>query len=180
KSNHAAETPARATPSRRSQPRARVADFCAAQWLGFTPPLTEWSFFGEFRPDLRLMGGVGYVQSKMTKTAGGENEGKQAAGTPKLQAKLGAEWDVAAVDGLTLLGNATYISKIYINADNSQSVGGRTIYDLGLRYQTEVADRPLNVRASLTNVTNKAYWAGQLWAGTGAPRTLQISATMEF
>lgn len=34
------ETPARATPSRRSQAGAIVADFCSATWPAFTPPLT--------------------------------------------------------------------------------------------------------------------------------------------
>ncbi|CUX67810.1 hypothetical protein AGR5A_pa40085 [Agrobacterium genomosp. 5 str. CFBP 6626] len=34
------ETPARATPSRRSQAAAIVADFCSAPWPVFTPPLT--------------------------------------------------------------------------------------------------------------------------------------------
>ncbi|MCZ8180869.1 MAG: hypothetical protein O9309_17750, partial [Rhizobium sp.] len=34
------ETPARATPSRGSHARAKVADFCAAAWPVFTPPLT--------------------------------------------------------------------------------------------------------------------------------------------
>lgn len=140
----------------------------------------EWSFFGELRPALRLMGGVGYVEPKLTKTAGGVNEGKLATGVPKLQAKIGAEWDVAAVQGLTLLGNATYISKQYIDAENTQSVPGRTVFDLGARYVTEVADHPLTVKASLTNVTNKAYWATTLSSGLGAPRTFLLSASMEF
>lgn len=140
----------------------------------------EWTFFGELRPDLRLMGGVGYVEPKMTKTEGGTNQGKLATGVPKLQAKIGAEWDVAAVSGLTLLGNATYVSKQYINDDNTQSIPGRTVYDLGARYITEVGNRPLTVKASITNVTNKAYWATTLGSGLGAPRTFLLSASMEF
>lgn len=140
----------------------------------------EWSFFGELRPDLRLMGGLGFIDPKVTKTAGGVNQGKLATGTPKMQAKIGAEWDVPSIEGLTLLGNATYVSKRYINAENTMWVGGRTIYDLGMRYATNVGDRPVSVKASVTNVTNKAYWATTLGSGLGAPRTFLLSASMEF
>ena len=43
RSQRAHETPARATPSRRSQAGAIVADFCSATWPAFTPPLTAGS-----------------------------------------------------------------------------------------------------------------------------------------
>ncbi|MFT3690959.1 TonB-dependent siderophore receptor [Paenirhodobacter sp.] len=140
----------------------------------------EWSVVGALRPDLRLMGGLGYVEPELTRTAGGVNQGKMATGMPKVQAKLGAEWDLPSVEGLTLIGNATYMSKQYINADNTLSIGGRTVYDLGARYVTTVQDRPLTVKASLTNVTDKAYWATTLFSGLGAPRTFLLSATMAF
>ena len=57
----------------------------------------EWSFFGTPWTGLRLMGGVAYVDPELTKTAGGVNQGKTATGVPKLQGKLGVEWDVPAV-----------------------------------------------------------------------------------
>ena len=142
----------------------------------------DWGFFGSPLRDVRLMGGVAYVDPVLTKTVGGSNQGKQATGVPKLQAKLGVEWDTPAVPGVTLTANATAASKQYINADNSLSVPGRTVFDLGARYATKAAGRPLTVRASVSNVGNKAYWALPQWTslGLGAPRTFMLSGTMDF
>lgn len=142
----------------------------------------EWDFFGSPLQGVRLMGGVAYSDAEVTKAAVAANEGKQATGLPKWQAKLGAEWDVPAVQGLTLTGNATSASKQYLSADNSLSVPGRTVFDLGGRYVTKVSGRPLTLRAAVTNVTNKAYWAKPHYSSLalGAPRTFKLSATMDF
>src|SRR5690606_34704426 len=107
---------------------------------------------------------------------------KQATGLLKWQAKLGIEWDVPAMHGLTLLANATSASKQYLSSDNSLSVPGRTVFDLGARYVTKVSSRPLTLRATVTNVSNKAYWAKPPFTSLalGARRTFLLSATMDF
>lgn len=142
----------------------------------------EWGFFGSPLNDVRLMGGVAYVDPKLTKTAGGINQGKTATSLPKLQGKLGVEWDTPVIDGLTLTANATSVSKQYINADNSQSIPGYTIFDVGTRYTTHLASLPITLRGSVTNVTNKAYWGTPLLSslGLGAPRTVELSASVDF
>ncbi|WP_350577362.1 TonB-dependent siderophore receptor [Pseudomonas sp. HY2-MNA-CIBAN-0224] len=142
----------------------------------------EWGFFGAPLNDVRLMGGVAHVDPKLTKTAGGINQGKTATGLPKLQGKLGVEWDTPVIDGLTLTANATSVSKQYINADNSQSIPGYTIFEVGTRYTTHLASRPITLRGSVTNVTNKAYWGTPLLSslGLGAPRTVELSASVDF
>ncbi|WP_282363178.1 TonB-dependent siderophore receptor [Pseudomonas sp. PS01297] len=142
----------------------------------------EWGFFGAPLNDVRLMGGVAHVDPKLTKTAGGINQGKTATGLPKLQGKLGVEWDTPVLDGLTLTANATSVSKQYINADNSQSIPGYTIFDVGTRYTTHLASRPITLRGSVTNVANKAYWGTPLLSslGLGAPRTVELSASVDF
>lgn len=142
----------------------------------------EWGFFGAPLRGVRLMGGVAYVDPEVTRTAVAANQGKQATGVPKLQGKLGAEWDLPAVQGLTLTANATAVSKQYISADNLLSVPGYTVYDLGVRYATKVSSHPLTFRSSVTNVTNTAYWGMPLLSSLalGAPRTFQLSATVDF
>lgn len=142
----------------------------------------EWGFFGTPLDGVRLLGGVAYVQPKLTRTAGGVNEGCIATAVAQRQAKLSVEWDVPTLQGLTLTGNATAMSKQYISADNNLSVPGRTLFDVGARYSTTVAGRPLALRASVNNVTNKAYWGMPLLSSLalGAPRTVLVSATMDF
>ncbi|WP_371923799.1 TonB-dependent receptor [Pseudomonas sp. DTU12.1] len=142
----------------------------------------EWGFFGSPIDDVRLMGGVAHVDPKITKSPGGDDEGKTATGLPKLQGKLGAEWDTPLVPGLTLTANATSVSQQYISDDNSQSIPGYTIFDLGSRYAMQVAGRPVTLRGTVTNVTDKAYWGMPLTSslGLGAPRTYELSATVDF
>jgi iron complex outermembrane receptor protein len=142
----------------------------------------EWGFFGSPLRGVRLMGGIAYSNAEVTKAAVATNEGKQATGLPKWQAKLGAEWDVPAMQGLTLTANATAASRQYLNADNSLSVPGRTVFDVGARYATQVSGRPLTLRATVTNLANKAYWAKPHYTSLalGAPRTFALSATVDF
>ena len=140
----------------------------------------EFGFFGEPLRGLRLLGGIAYTQAMLTRTAGGDNEGLDATAFPRWQGKLGAEWDVPAATGLTLTGNAISMSRQYINADNSLWVSGRTVFDLGARYALRVAQRPVTLRATVRNVANKAYWAGSLASGTGAPRTILLSASVDL
>jgi hypothetical protein len=142
----------------------------------------EWGFFGSPWSGVRLMGGVAYVDPEVTRAAVAASQGKQATGVPKLQGKLGVEWDVPGVQGLTLTGNATAVSKQYISADNSLSVAGRTTYDVGARYATRLASRPVTLRASVSNLTNKAYWGMPLLSSLalGAPRTSPLSAPLDF
>lgn len=142
----------------------------------------EWSFFGAPLDDVRLMGGIAYVQPKLLETDNTDTKGKNATGIPKLQGKLGVEWDTPWVERLTLTANATSMSKQYLSADNSLSIPGHTIYDVGARYALDVARRPVTLRGTVNNVTNKAYWGTPLLSslGLGEPRTVQLSASVDF
>ncbi|NEN75310.1 TonB-dependent siderophore receptor [Pelistega sp. NLN82] len=142
----------------------------------------EWSFTGTVDDDIRLIGGITYLDGKLTKTGNNKEKDKQIIAIPKLQAKLGVEWDVPWVSGLTLTGNMTAMSKQYLSADHSSYNPGRSIYDVGARYSTKLAGRPFVVRATVNNLTNKSYWGvGSLsYLTLGAPRTFMLSASMDF
>lgn len=142
----------------------------------------EWGFFGAPVDGVRLMGGVSVVDPKVTRTLDARNQGKAATGVPKQQGKVGAEWDVPGVQGVTVTANATAVSKQYISADNTLWAAGRTLYDVGARYATTVADTSVTLRAAVNNLTNKAYWGMPLLSSLaqGAPRTYLLSATVDF
>jgi iron complex outermembrane receptor protein len=141
----------------------------------------ELSVFGEARPGLRLLGGVAYTDAKVTKALDSTTEGNTAAGAPAVMAKFGVEYDVPSLEGLTLTGNASYTGKRYVNNANSFSLPSYTTFDLGARYTTEAGGNPLTIRATVQNVTNETYWAGNsLAGGYGAPRTFLLSATMDL
>ena len=142
----------------------------------------DWSFFGSPLQDVRLMGGIAYLDPKVTKAASSDNQNKQATGLPKWQGKLGMEWDVPALQGLTLTTNATTASKQYLSADNSLSLPGHTVFDVGARYATKIVGKPVTTRAAFTNLTNFVYWAKPHFTSLalGAPRTYMLSASMDF
>lgn len=168
----------------------------------FTDPLTnvfgvygeqrnrgvEWSFFGELQPRLRLMGGATYTQAEMTKVVSGGVKDKQVTGVPKVIAKLGTEYDLLDVPGLTLTGNINHTGKQYATNDHRVSLDSYTTYDVGARYAFKVETKPVTLRATVQNVTNKAYWLGSwnggdgsgLSGGLGAPRTVLLSGTVDF
>jgi iron complex outermembrane receptor protein len=142
----------------------------------------EATVFGEPVDGLRLIGGVMFIDSELTRTAGGTFDGKTAIGVPEFQGRLSAEWDVAAVEGLTLTGSVIHTGGQYVDQDNTQTVPSWTRLDLGARYKFAVAGRDAVVRASVENVFDTDYWSsvdrGGLYAGS--PRTYLISTSFKF
>lgn len=148
----------------------------------------EWGFFGEPQSGLRLMGGVSYTQAVLTKALVSANEGNQVTGVPRFIAKLGAEYDIDQVPGLTLTADANYVGSRYVTDDHRLELPSYNTFDVGGRYTTKVMSKPVTLRANVENVTNRAYWLGSysggdgsgLSGGLGAPRTLQLSASIDF
>jgi iron complex outermembrane receptor protein len=56
-------------------------------------------------------------------------------------------------------------------------------FDAGARYATKIEGRPTTFRATVQNVFDREYWSGVASYGAfspGYPRTLQLSATVDF
>lgn len=143
----------------------------------------EWSIFGEVTNNIRVLGGLAYTDGELTRTLGGVNQGNTAVGVPKLQANLGAEWDTPFVPNLTLMARAIYTSKQYVDAGNTQSIPDWTRYDIGARYQANIAGKNVMFRANIENLLDDNYWASLSSGGfvtLSAPRTFLLSATVDF
>lgn len=142
----------------------------------------EWSFFGAPIQDVRLMGGVTYIDAEITKATNKKQEGNQAADVPKWQAKLGAEWDQPYNRNLTFSANISSMSQQFTNNNNDLSIPGRTLLDLGARYKAQVGQHPVIIRSTITNVTGKEYWAKPHYTslGIGDRRSFKLSATVGF
>lgn len=143
----------------------------------------ELNLSGEPLRGLRLLGGVTFLDAELTRTNSRATLGNQPVGVPKVSVNLGAEWDTPWVAGLTLTGSMIHTGSEYINQANTQSVPSWTTFDLGARYAVKVQGKDVMLRANLVNVFNKAYWSGVASYGTisqGVPRTLMLSASMDF
>jgi iron complex outermembrane receptor protein len=146
----------------------------------------ELSAFGSPRHGLRVLGGLTLLDAEQRRTAGGANQGKDAIGVPRTQLNLGAEWDVPGVPGLSLNARAVATSKQYADAANTQRLPSWARFDLGANYLTRIMDRDVSFRARVDNAFDRDYWAsagGYPGAGylvLGAPRTLTVSASVDF
>lgn len=145
----------------------------------------EWNVYGTLGRGVRVLGGVTLIDAKVTK-ADGPTQGKKAYGVPGTQVNLGGEWDVPGLTGLTLSGRVLYTDSVYIDDANLYSIPSWTRWDVGARYATRVAGKPLVLRANVDNLFDKSYWMGyrQGWrsgmVSRSAPRTVLLSATVDF
>lgn len=144
----------------------------------------ELNVFGALTEQLRLLGGVAFMDGVQTKTAGGLYNGNAAVGIPDVQLNIGAEWDLPFLKGLTLTGRYIYTSSQYASVDNIQSIPDWNRTDVGARYVFErPGGKPVTIRANVENVFDQSYWAAassSFGLARGAPRTYLVSTTFDF
>jgi iron complex outermembrane recepter protein len=137
--------------------------------------------FGEPISHVRLIGSATFSKNKLAKTEGGLLDGKTATGNPKLQLRMGSEWDVNALKGLTLNSTVSYVSDQFTNNENTRRIPNYTLVDFGARYSFKAYAKPITIRADLNNAFAKDYY-GSATNGLilGYPRTLLISTSVDF
>lgn len=146
----------------------------------------EINTFGELSPSVRVLGGVAFIDGRLTKTTGGVNDGKKAPGVAEVNLNMGAEWDTPFIPGFTVNGRVIYTSDQFVNAANTLSIPDWTRVDLGARYTfaSPWNGKPIVVRLNVENVLNKNYWTASYTADgvatLGAPRTFLASTTFNF
>ncbi|MFJ4195407.1 TonB-dependent siderophore receptor [Pseudomonas sp. NPDC089534] len=142
----------------------------------------ELNVYGEPLDGLRLLSGATVMKTELEGSTNGVNDGNRAVGVPRFQFNLGADWDIPGIEGAALNARMLRTGGQYLNAANTQSIPAWNRFDLGARYALRLDERQVTLRANLENVANEAYWAsaygGYLTQGT--PRTLKVSATVDF
>jgi len=143
----------------------------------------DFNVYGEVTKDVRLLGGAAYIDSELTKTNNGINEGHTGIGVPKWRLVLGSEWDTPFLQGFTLFVRGTRNGLMYLDAANTQEVPSWARLDLGARYTIlQPTGKPITFRVNVTNVLNNNYWDassfGQLTLSD--PRIVWLSATINF
>ena len=129
---------------------------------------------------------VTWLDAKQVSTGDAATEGKRTIGVPRMQANLGAEWDIPGVPGLTVDGRAVYTGSTYADSINTQQVPSWTRLDVGARYIWDMNGTLVTLRARVDNITDRDYWAsvggypgaGYLTLGSG--RTYSLNASFEF
>lgn len=142
----------------------------------------EAAVYGEPYRGVRLIAGASYINAELLDTDGGATDGNRPIGVPNFLFNLNAEYDVPLLTGLTLTARYIHTGNQYLNAQNTQSIPSWNRFDFGARYSASVLGHYTTFRASVLNVTNKAYWASAIggYLSQGAPRTLLLSLTTDF
>lgn len=147
----------------------------------------EFSVFGEPTKGFRLLGGLTLLDAEQRRTAGGLTDGKDVIGVPSTQLNLGGEVDIPGVSGLAVNALWLYTGKQFADAANTQELSSWNRLDVGARYLMDIGSgRVLTLRAKVSNVFDKSYWAsaggypGSNYLVLGAPRTFAVSATVDF
>ncbi|WP_396957119.1 TonB-dependent siderophore receptor [Nitrosomonas sp.] len=143
----------------------------------------EVNVFGEPVNGLRVLGGVMFLDGKLTKTEGGINDGRKAPGVPEINIALGVEWDPSFLPRLTFSGRVNHNGKKFFDAANTQVIPAWTRVDLGTRYKlnTSLNNKAITFRFDVQNVFDRDYWENGMSVLTiSAPRTFLLSASMDF
>lgn len=143
----------------------------------------DFNAFGEIAKGVRLLGGAAFIDSELTRTQGGINEGNTGVAAPRWRMVAGAEWDTPLAEGLTLSGRVVRTGSQFLDQANTQRISAWTRLDLWARYRIKTAgQRAIVLRANLTNALGKSYWEsssfGQLILSD--PRSLVLSASFDL
>lgn len=146
----------------------------------------ELTSFGMLTDDIKLLGGITWLDAEQRDTGNPQLDGNDVIGVPEWQANIGAEWEVPYLQGVALDGRVVYTGSRYADAANELKLSSWTRFDMGARYLTEVNGKALTLRARVHNVFDRDYWASaggfenNGYLVLGAPRTVTLSATMDF
>jgi iron complex outermembrane receptor protein len=134
---------------------------------------------GKIMPDLRILGGVTLMDSRVVQTASPVTDNKRPVGVSDRMAKVTMEYDLPFLEGLTLTGGVYYYGPQAVDAINSAFIKSYVTEDLGLRYRTKTRwGQEVTYRLNVANLTDHAYWMNP--TTVGAPRTISFSGQVKF
>ena len=146
----------------------------------------ELTAFGMATRELKVLGGLTWLDARQHGTGVAATEGKRTLGIARVQANLGAEWEVPALQGLALDARVVHTGKVFADSANTLRVPAWTRLDAGARYLFEVQGTLLTLRARIDNLTNRKYWASaggypdQSYLVVGQPRSVNLSLAADF
>lgn len=138
----------------------------------------ELGITGKITNDLTLMSGVTFMDITVDRSNNKALEGKKPTEAASKMAKVYAEYNIPYINGLTITGGAFYTGKKYADSSNTDIMPAYTLFDLGMRYSSQIGKYPTTYTLNIQNLTNKTYWTNS-WQ-LGDPRTVAFSIKTKF
>lgn len=141
----------------------------------------ELTATGNLTENLNVIGGFTWLDPEVKEQKQNPAlEGKAPIDVAEKIVKARLEYAVPTVSNLSISFAANYNGSSYGDGLNTDHVPSYTLFDAGVRYQINMAEKLVTLRADLHNITNEHYWNGFNGTRIGDPRTLMLSATFEF
>ncbi len=112
--------------------------------------------------------------------------GKRPTNVPNWIARLNADYLVSAAPGLALQAQLSHEGRRAVLADNSINLPAWTRVDLGLRYDTLIAQSKTSWTLGIDNAFNQRYFSespnqwGHVYLFSAAPRTLRLAVQVAY
>jgi iron complex outermembrane recepter protein len=126
------------------------------------------------------------MQATAVDTGTAAYDGKQVLNVPHVHTSLFADVAVPRIAGLHVMPGWSYTGRKAATRDNTVSVDGYNLFNLGVRYEPRGEAGHVTLRLYADNVLNKRYWKdtgasyGDTFIHQGAPATVRISARYRF
>ncbi len=138
----------------------------------------ELTLTGKLTDNLTIIAGGTVMDLGVEKATNTNLEGKKPIGVATEMAKIYAEYAITQLPGFVVTAGAYYTGGKYKDNMNLQAIDSYTLFDLGARYQTSIANIPTSFTMNITNLTDEDYWSSY-WQ-LGIARSVAFSMKMEF
>lgn len=147
---------------------------------------------GSITPNLRVYGGLTYLDAVLKNAYSASADGGAVVGVPHLQANLLVDYTLPMLHRVSVNANLHYVGRRAANDINSSWAAAYATVDLGARYvDPNFHGHRLSVNLIVDNITNRNYWAsifpGSIYGSNGAdtaflgePRTLRLTTSVSF
>jgi iron complex outermembrane recepter protein len=142
----------------------------------------EFSATGEINQQWRVVASLLAMDAKIKRATNPLENGKTPDNTPEQTGSVFVEHQFLNIAGLSASAAAYYTGKRPLNNLNQGELPASTTFSAGVRYRTQLGGLQTNWQLNVDNLTNKTYWsnAGSGLLGVGAPRTIKLSAKVNF
>ena len=146
----------------------------------------ELSAQGKVKEWLRITGSATLLHAVSSGSSTPEFNSKQVINVPRFRTSWFADIDVPFITGLHLLPGWSYTGPKEATRDDTVSVPGYNLLNIGARYTPSGEWKKVTFRLFAENVLNKRYWKdtgaslGDTFLHLGAPTTVRLSVQYSF
>jgi len=146
----------------------------------------EFGLNGNLTEALKINSSLALINARLIDIETEAYKGHQVQNVPKVRFSSYAPYDIAQIEGLSVLGGLRYSSSKNANKDATAKVSGYTLFDLGANYNLTLSGYQTTLRFNVDNLFNKKYWrdvggsGGDDYLFLGNPRTAKFSVSVNF